>query len=87
MVNIEAMACGIPVVASRVGGIPEIAAGGGILLVEPDSPIELADALQKLIENRGLRAKVAADGLFSFQQQFAWTTINKQYESIVRRLI
>jgi glycosyltransferase involved in cell wall biosynthesis len=48
-VLIEAMACGIPVVATRVGGIPEIAAEGGVQLVEPNSAVELANALQKLI--------------------------------------
>jgi spore coat protein SA len=85
-VNIEAMACGVPVVASRVGGIPEIAADGGVLLVRPNSEVELADALQLLIEDNGLRAQLGKEGLASFQRRFTWTVINRQYKSIIRSL-
>jgi spore coat protein SA len=85
-VNIEAMACGIPVVASRVGGIPEIAAEGGVLLVEPDSPIALADALQKLIENKELYAEVATEGLSSFRRRFTWSAICAQYQMVTASL-
>lgn len=83
-VLIEAMACGIPVVATRVGGIPEIAAEGGVQLVEPNSAAELANALQKLIENKLLRTKMAAEGLQSFQRRFTWANINKQYQEIAK---
>lgn len=83
-VNIEAMACGIPVVATRVGGIPDIAAEGGVLLVEPNSAVELADALQKLVEDKDLRANVAQAGLQSFRRRFTWSTIVRQYQEIVK---
>lgn len=85
-VVIEAMACGIPVVATRVGGIPEIATEGGVQLVEPNSAVDLADALQTLIGDERLRTKLAAEGLQSFQRRFTWSNINKQYQEIVRRL-
>jgi spore coat protein SA len=85
-VNIEAMACGIPVVATRVGGIPEIAAEGGVVLVEPNSAVELADALQGLIEDRDLRERVGADGLRSFQRRFSWPIIFRKYQEVVRNL-
>ena len=81
-VNIEAMACGIPVAASRVGGIPEIASEGGVILVDPNSSVELADALQKLVEDKVLRAKVAAEGLSSFRRRFTWAAIVKQYQEV-----
>jgi spore coat protein SA len=86
-VNIEAMACGIPVVATRVGGILEIAAEGGVVLVEPNSAVELADALQKLAEDRNLRAAVAAQGLESFQRRFTWAAICGQYREIADNVI
>jgi spore coat protein SA len=85
-VNIEAMACGIPVVATRVGGIPEIAAEGGVVLVEPDSAVALADALQKLIEDKDLREKVAAEGQSSFQKRFTWPAIFEKYQEVVKSL-
>lgn len=47
----EAMACGLPVVASDRGGIPEWGPEG-LILVNPDNPIEIADAIQKLIEDK-----------------------------------
>ncbi len=85
-INIEAMACGVPVVATRVGGIPEIAAEGGVILVEPDSAVQLADALQKLVEDKDARAKVAAEGLCSYRRRFTWSTIFKQYQEVTCNL-
>jgi len=85
-VNIEAMACGVPVVAARIGGIPEIATEGGILLVEPDSAEQLADALQRLIEDANLRATTGAQGLASFQRRFTWAAIAKQHRELVASL-
>ena len=77
------MACGLPVVASRVGGIPEIAADGGILLVDPESSLELANALQKLVQDQQLRTRMAVEGLQSFQKRFTWAKIYKQYQQIL----
>ena len=81
-VNIEAMACAIPVVATRVGGIPEIAADGGILLVEPDSAGQIADGLQKLIEDRALRLRMGAEGLKSFHRRFTWSAVCTRYREV-----
>jgi spore coat protein SA len=85
-VNIEGMACGIPVVASRVGGIPEIAAEGGVILVEPNSAVELADVLQKLVEDKDIRTKVAMEGLSSFRRRFTWPTIFRQHQEVTDSL-
>lgn len=86
-VNIEAMACGIPVVATRVGGIPEIAAEGGIVLVEPNSAVELADAIQRLAEDKNFRTQVATEGFEAFQRRFTWDAICGQYQDIANGLI
>ena len=60
-VLIEAACLEKPVVASRVGGIPEVVVDGETgLLVAPDDPSALADALGRLLGDPGLRAKLGA---------------------------
>lgn len=81
-VNIEAMACGLPVVASRVGGIPEIAAEGGVVLVDPGQPSDLAKALDKLLVDSEFRARTAERGLASFSSRFKWASILAKYRLI-----
>lgn len=51
-VLLESLACGTPWIASRVGGIPEIACQDATRLVPPDSPAELADAIWRLLRDR-----------------------------------
>lgn len=85
-VIVEAMACGLPVVATRVGGIPEIARDGGVLLVKPGSATELADALQSLIKDLNKRQAVAEAGLASFHRNFTWHAVLSRYNEIINGL-
>ena len=60
---IEAMACGKPVVATKVGGIPEIVVDNDTgILVPPKSPGELADAVRRLLANPTCRAEMGRKG-------------------------
>jgi glycosyltransferase involved in cell wall biosynthesis len=60
---LEAMAANLPVVASRVGGVPELVVDGETgLLVEPGDPEELAAALERLVGDRNLRRSLGAAG-------------------------
>lgn len=61
LVCLEAFACGIPVVAARSGGIPEIVEDGvNGALIEPGDRAALTDALERLLGDAGLRSRLAA---------------------------
>ena len=57
-VTSEAAAVGVPMVASRVGGLPEGVGDGGILVPPGDSPA-LAEAIRSLLDDRGRRLELA----------------------------
>lgn len=65
LVNIEGLACGLPVVASRTGGIPEIVEDGrtGLLVPAADSGA-LAAAIRRLFEEPVLRARMGREARF-----------------------
>ncbi|GEM_PF-999865 len=68
---LEAMACGLPVVASRIFGIPEVALDGETaLLVDPGNKDELSSALKHLIENEELRRRLGENGRKRFENNF-----------------
>ncbi len=63
LVIIEAMMAGLPVVATRVGGVGELVEDGVTGLLEPPAhPQALADALQRLLADAALRARMGAAG-------------------------
>ena len=84
MVNVEAMATRLPVVATAVGGIPEIFQQGGGILVRPGSAIELADAIEQLARDPAKRKELGAQGYQIYKSRFRWQTIRAQYLSLVR---
>jgi alpha-maltose-1-phosphate synthase len=79
IVNLEAMACGTAVVASRVGGIPEVVADGQTgLLVPSDDPAALADALNALVRDPGRAAALGQHGRVRAIAEFGWQAIAEQ---------
>jgi glycosyltransferase involved in cell wall biosynthesis len=72
----QAMAAGVPVITSNVSSLPEIA-GDAAVLIDPRSPREIGDALQKLLLNPGVRGDLAARGR-ARAQAFRWESCAAQ---------
>lgn len=71
LVLIEAMASGVPVVASGISGIPELIEDGvSGLLVPPGDPQALADALEQLATEEALRERLAHGGRAKVEREF-----------------
>jgi starch synthase len=87
IVNLEAMACGAAVAASRVGGIPEVVADGETgLLVPPDDPAALAAALNTLVGDQDLAAAMGARGRTRAITEFGWARIAAQTTALYAEL-
>jgi len=87
IVNLEAMACGTAVVASRVGGIPEVVADGETgLLVPPDDPAALAEAINALVRDPARAASLGRRGLERAVAEFSWASVAAQTASLYARL-
>jgi len=72
----EAMACGIAPVASRVGGIPELIENGRSgLLVEPANPLEIARALERVMGSLVIRRELAAAARVRMVDNFSMTAM------------
>jgi starch synthase len=87
IVNLEAMACETAVVASRVGGIPEVVAGGETgLLVPPDDPASLADALNTLVRDPGRATVMGRAGRERAVREFSWDAVAAQTAALYAEL-
>ncbi|MGA2618532.1 MAG: glycosyltransferase family 4 protein [Thermoguttaceae bacterium] len=75
---LEAMGYGIPVIATRTGGIPELLDGGAGMLVPPRDPTALADALQQVLPEGELRRRLAEAGRLRVAQGWAVETVVAQ---------
>ena len=70
---LDAMAHGVPVIASRTGGIPEVLDNGGCgMLVEPGKASELAVAIARCAHDGGLRETLARRALIRLKERYAW---------------
>lgn len=76
IVILEAWAAGLPVVASRVGGIPSFTEDGvDILLTEPNDPAALARQIARLLDDRELARRIADKGQSKAAKQYDWSVI------------
>jgi glycosyltransferase involved in cell wall biosynthesis len=71
---IEAMSCGVPVVATTGGALPEVVGADGEtgLLVTPDDPDALKGAIERLLDDGALRDRLGAAGRARVISRFTW---------------
>jgi len=81
LINLEAMACEAPVVASGVGGILEVVQDGITgFLVEPARPDQLADKIGRLLDDPELARRMGQAGRARVEQQFSWDSVAERTE-------
>jgi glycogen synthase len=83
MALLEAMAAGLPVIATRVGGTVELVEhGSNGLLIAAQSVDELSAALRTLIHDRPQRERFAAANRRLTRERFSWRAVARRYETI-----
>lgn len=82
MVITEAMANGLPVVASKKGGIPEVLGNTGYL-VNPENISEITESINKVLENPVLAKQLGEDGYKRFVEHFTWQKVSEKFKSII----
>jgi glycosyltransferase involved in cell wall biosynthesis len=88
MTLVEAMACKVPVVATRVGGMTEVVENGKQgTLVEPGRPAALAEAILHLFGNERLRHDMGTAGRQRAVRLFSWDEVSQQMFEVYRNVV
>jgi len=83
---LEAMALAKPIVATRIGGIPELIADGETGLLSRPEPPALADALVRLLSDRHLAQALGTQARRAAVHTFSWTTVGERFVELYREL-
>jgi glycosyltransferase involved in cell wall biosynthesis len=85
MVAIEAMACGLPVITSRTGGIPEIVADGKTgYLIDPGDEVHLLETIRALVARPELRSRLGHAGREAATHQFDAATQARRLVALIQ---
>lgn len=80
---LEAMAAGVPVIGTKVGGIPDFLKDRKTgLFCLPNNPESIAEKIKLLLNNPELRQKIVANALELVKEKYDWNKIAKEYEKI-----
>jgi len=87
-VVLEAMSCGIPVIATRIGGNTEIISNGlNGFLVPPRSPREMAERILMLLENEELRKRIGRAARRTIEERYTWDKVSQRVLECYVRLL
>jgi glycosyltransferase involved in cell wall biosynthesis len=84
LVLIEAMAAGIPVLATNVPGIRDVVRNDETGVLVPCEPRALAAGLERCVENPDLRRQLAAAGREDVRRRFTWSAVLPQYRELLQ---
>ena len=89
LVFLEAAAAGLPIIASRMGGIPEVVRDGdtGLLLQKKDDSRELADRIAALLDDPDLRNRLGRQGRQWVAAHFTWEKIARRLEEVYEEIL
>lgn len=84
---IEAMACGVPVVATRSGGPEQILEGEAGILVPTGEPESLALAIERIVSSKDLAAALTAKATQRVQERYSLTAMIARYEELLEGVV
>jgi glycosyltransferase involved in cell wall biosynthesis len=87
MVYAEAMAYGLPIIATSAGAIPDTVPSEAGLLVNPGDIPALTLALKTVIEDAPYRARLSSGALRAAAQQPTWDQATQQFAAALERLM
>jgi phosphatidylinositol alpha-1,6-mannosyltransferase len=88
LVFLEANACAKPVIGGRSGGIPDAIVDGITgLLVDPQDPADIADALARLLVDKDLAIRLGRQGRSRVVRDFNWTRVGDRVQGILETIV
>jgi glycosyltransferase involved in cell wall biosynthesis len=88
MVVLEGMATGVPVLASKVGGVPDLIDDGKTgLLFDPGRPESFGEGLKKILEDREFARQLAANAKAEARRRFHPLVIARRHLDIYREVL
>ena len=85
---LEAMAIGLPIVSTNVGGMPEVIENGLTgLLVEPYAPEQIADAIKRFIEDPNLKVRCSANARKLIESDYSFNRLGQVFDESYAALL
>ncbi len=86
MVFAEALAAGLPVIAARVGAVPDVVPDSAGILVPPDDPAALSDALDRLLTREDLRRQLQAGARAAASRLPSWADTARRVTRVIEEV-